>query len=793
MPALLDLRGVARALLALLLLSPIQDDIERLLERMRTGELAERDEAQKALQAKGEAARAALEKAARHSDADFAGRATRLMEILDIRKLVTPALEKVVPDAAERLAAGSDAEWAAVFLKAARREEPPPAGDLAPLVQRALRGAGDDEHWVIRYIGHLGIRSAIPDLVGRLRSSRVGMVAATSLREMRAKEALPEARRMLEDRDADVRARAIGIVREYYSFEDMPAVRRLLEDAEPGVRNAALLAVGWTGDSEALPGVVKRLSDDDSTVRMMAIVVMLWIRGSSHAARLIPLLKDPDAMVRSHAIEALGQFREASCAAAVAACLDDESERVRAKACLALGRLQSRGLEARVRARLADESFWVRNEAALTLGRIGSPEDARALAIIALKDSEDRHAAIRGLVLMGGETAVQTVARIVAGGEAPDALVLALQERPAKEFVAPLAKLAGDAKSRAAAVRALMALRAPEALEGARMLATSGEAVDRMVAASAMTLLDPAACRAELQKLAGDPRDEVAAVALRGVVAGGGQEAVDAVKASMKRPLDAAQVSERLAMLADLAARTEVPLIAGHLKHPQDVKAAALWALARLGASTELAAVRHAAREGPAHDRTAAVRALAILGDESSAALVEELLDDNEVREAAAFALGILKPTSGKLETALTDPDVSVRAAAARALARRGNGQAIAVALDLCKRRKSSTVWLGPRDLVDRLARTPLSEAIKGPGRRVLARLAEVAGLKADIPGGVADSEVSYHFTSMDCRTVLEAIEACVIEEDFDVVLEEGRLRVLPRSDAIESARKTLK
>src|SRR4051812_16791112 len=102
---------------ALLLALALQDPTPRaLVEKLRSEDPAERDEAARKLKAIGRPAVRDLEEAARDRDVDVSSRAKRIIRVIGVAEKLTPALKTALPGIEERLA--SDGEtWTTEFLK----------------------------------------------------------------------------------------------------------------------------------------------------------------------------------------------------------------------------------------------------------------------------------------------------------------------------------------------------------------------------------------------------------------------------------------------------------------------------------------------------------------------------------------------------------------------------------------------------------------------------------------------------------------------------------------------------
>lgn len=177
-------------------------EVSRLIEKLRSQTIEERDEAFRRLKALGKAATAELQKAASSGDGELAARAKHLLRILEVRELLTPRLREAAPELEDRLAAGdneacleilrdfnsNDPEKSAKY-KALRRE------DLEVLAAPAVRGAGNDpgkQEEACLLIWRHQLKSGVPEVAKLLNDEqfqkKIGAVmdvfCAGNLREL---------------------------------------------------------------------------------------------------------------------------------------------------------------------------------------------------------------------------------------------------------------------------------------------------------------------------------------------------------------------------------------------------------------------------------------------------------------------------------------------------------------------------------------------------------------------------------------------------------------------------------
>src|SRR5258705_11828955 len=105
----------------------VQDDAavktRELIDRLRSENIAVREEATNELKRLGEVAKPELERAAKDPDAELASRAKYLLRRLHLSAKLTSNLLKAVPEAADRLAGGDGSAWTEVLQQATAYDE----------------------------------------------------------------------------------------------------------------------------------------------------------------------------------------------------------------------------------------------------------------------------------------------------------------------------------------------------------------------------------------------------------------------------------------------------------------------------------------------------------------------------------------------------------------------------------------------------------------------------------------------------------------------------------------------
>ena len=209
-------------MLLLLSLFLLQDDPAALIEKLRSDNVEVREAASTRLKELGDAAKPALERAEKDADSEVAARASYLLRFLRLRTELTPALQKAIPDAVDRLA-GNTAAWAEVFLEAAAVEGERKThrditrADLEGLVVPALRGA-----------------------IARLDKIKVCRMASA----WRLKSAAPEMRKLTNDPDVEVRRMSLVWLSQLGVPEAGEAFADRLNDDNDSIRQLATSMIG---------------------------------------------------------------------------------------------------------------------------------------------------------------------------------------------------------------------------------------------------------------------------------------------------------------------------------------------------------------------------------------------------------------------------------------------------------------------------------------------------------------------------------------------------------------------
>lgn len=254
---------------------------------------------------------------------------------------------------------------------------------------------------------------------GTATVSEAGPAATVDpMAEVRAKELIPALRQLARDRNADVRSSAVLSLGKFAGVEATSLVMAGLRDPERVVRESALLALGFRGEAIGSPAIQRFLEDRNEDVRTRAVAaaalglsgdsscgavlsqVLLDRReeadlraacaaalgllpGDAHREALDAVIRDrrQSAGLRAVATVSMAKIGVASDASTFITLLGEKDEEVRRSAAIALGALDYRGPAERMRDAARDRmSRWATNS--------GS-DDARAAMDAEIRELED--------------------------------------------------------------------------------------------------------------------------------------------------------------------------------------------------------------------------------------------------------------------------------------------------------------------------------------------------------------------------------------------------------------------
>ncbi|HEX4418037.1 MAG TPA: HEAT repeat domain-containing protein [Kofleriaceae bacterium] len=582
------------------------------------------------------------------------------------RRVLVELYLRYVPRLVERETHGSDE------VKQAARAELVRIGGhgLQPLLE-ALRDEKEvsQQRVAVAVLGHLGNKGAAEPLVHMARvepakDRRVGTFQ--------------------ENTDRDVRVDALVAAGRLGDPAVLGDVLPLMTNGEAAMREAATFTLGRSGDKRAVAPLLKALDDNRPSVQALACLGLAQIDDPRAGAALIKQLADArrhDA-VRAACAYAIGARKIAAGEPALLDALADNRGEAQRLSAWALGQLgDPRALGPLIRAYFAraghsdDELVWA-------IGRTSAPGAPGGVPASALSgfgefplragkyNLDEAVARLPGALAKpagGPRLVVEHADDIASGlgdalGEHRDVIVAALSDLDGGTAQISLGALApatagtgtgtgtGDAKLDAKLATIAVAIEPKVAAQ----LASEDPKV-RALAVSVLAKLDGGvvhSAEAAIAKALGDPADQVRGAAMSSV-------AVLAIRRGSAPP----------ALVAALVKTLTSPGAA-----PWGDRRTAALALGRLGEQGDPAALIRAAGDTSSFVREAVATALAAApgapgGLDASLALSHD--DVPQVRAAAARSLGLLKDSRAQQRRGelATDPDATVRAAAAAATA----------------------------------------------------------------------------------------------------------------------------
>lgn len=591
------------ALLLVLLLGQAAQ-VDRLVERLRSEKVEEREEAERELILLGRPALPALEKAARDADPEVADRAKRAIGRVPLVERLTPALERAMPGLRRRLCGPQEHAWTEALLEAGRQEgtrrRHPELSreDLDALAASAVRAAFSTE------------LPAICGIVGGWRLESAG----------------PELVRRLEEKDRNLQSKAAWTLYALGSREALPAiVRRLGAETEKTWKSHWLNGLGRLGDRNAVPVILEYADQVDWHVRGSVYRELLWLEAEEAAPAILSAMRggldagtgldllsklapgevvpgllrgflDEREEARERAIYNLFQYRSRVAVHELLKLLSHADPDVRVGAVRALQALRHREAIAELRRALVEDSAAVRRAAASALASFGLRDGVPELAMM-LRSEKHRTAGASGLVLLGDREAVPTLLGMLREGEL-----------------------------RGWSAEKLARLGVQEAVPGIFDLARSAEANERSDAAYALVALRPPGYERVLDALVKDGNSVVRSNAIHACSRAGEKSIVPALQALRKGDDEEARHAALLG-LSDLLGREVVPDLIAELEDGRSwIVSQACEALLELGAGESVAPLRALLRSPDDSIRRSAARVLAGFGDrEGAAAVVREM------------------------------------------------------------------------------------------------------------------------------------------------------------------------
>lgn len=402
---------------------------------------------------------------------DPAERTAAYDQLRDQGEGARPWLEKAVRDPDSEVSSR-----AGTLLRRINLQKELPRGTPIPTPEALDHlSRGEDPEWVSIYLNVSKLEPRSSDIRRWLeRYSSLAFRSATTAEEKKSlcdaldgadRNALGEVLKLLRDEGDGVRDRAAQILGNHSAYEKEEELTALLRDPLPATRIAAAQALENIFAQDAQPLLEPLIADPSPEVRRAVLSSIygsyLWgSRAGDIRARTVkrfsPLLKDPDEDIRALAASRLGEGGDREGVLPLLSALKDPEPHVRALSCEALGTLGAAeaapGLLDCLR---KDTSPQVRRSAAAALGQVAAPGATAELLRDALDLKED--VTVRGAAL-GALAAIKAPEALEAGrsllGDEQSAIwmsavqvVLALGDRPSAGVLATMLKDKTESKA----------------------------------------------------------------------------------------------------------------------------------------------------------------------------------------------------------------------------------------------------------------------------------------------------------------------------------------------------------
>ena len=302
--------------------------------------------------------------------------------------------------------------------------------------------------------------------------------AIKALGEMRAAEAVPVLRRLLDDEESQGIEAELLTALAQIGGEGLEAVGQRLSEGTPAERRRAAAVLGHVGGEEAVSLLGRTVLDEDAEVRSTGLKALGAAATSGYFKLVLISFRDPVAQVRNAAIEAAARLadsrHDSELTEQLTPLLDDPDPLVRATTIRTLTDLASRHplppeLPEQIRLRLSDGEPSVAAAACHFLAEHRTPRAEEELLRLATRDDRGIHLRQQAILALGssygdGEKTVDILSRAIdsdeqlirkealtalmklATSDAPVAdtalqtVISTLERRPEKESPAP----AGD-------------------------------------------------------------------------------------------------------------------------------------------------------------------------------------------------------------------------------------------------------------------------------------------------------------------------------------------------------------
>lgn len=548
--------------------------------------------------------------------------------------------------------------------------------------------------------------------------------------------AMPEILKFFDEADEDLWFTAMEAVRQHPDAKGTQRLRDLTRDEIPERRRLAIDCLMDLDLKDAAPDAARLIADPDPSVRAVAASALARLKGREAAGELVPLLRDEDGSVRKSAVYGL-----------MAIYAREEA-----------GRLV--GL-------LRDSDAEVRRAAAWTLGNLGHREAIPQLMPLLEEEIRNRCAAIGALRMLRATEAV------------PRALKL-LEDVPEESGISILFELLIDLGPGETRERAVQLLNH----ENSRIRVTALQLLGRVGDAKAHPEI--------LKRL----KDDDVYVRYEAAWAAGRLGIREAIPDLLKllNAKEGPHRSEVIMALASLDAKEAIPGIVACLKD-EDKSEDAMWALAALKARDAAKAIAEFLKDKRQSTRMQAMQALVRLEGREAIPRILPLLDDEEfsICEATIEGLAELEAwdLARRVALCLDDRIAEVRAAAAGFLARAGSREGVTALLE---DEEDADLWvlnaLRRPEVWKRLQRVKVTGKRFGTPLRKIRAMAKEAGMDVEVvagPWGDGERRLDREWGTSELDRPTPLLDAIWWElpQEYELILESDRIRLIPREEAL--------
>lgn len=209
-------------------------------------------------------------------------------------------------------------------------------------------------------------------------NSRDRMVALASLRDVSAQEAAPLIKKVLNDKNLQIRSMAVFALGIKPNDESFPILVKLLEtDPDYGIRADAAGALGYLEDQRAFEFLVRAFYEDtDWLVRFSAAVSLGNLKDPRAHDVLVEALASDEVVLQQAAIAAIGEIGDLSALDDILNFAQSPDWLVRQRLAEALGYLPSDKTESALRYLEKDPHFQVSESATISLQRLADRPSA---------------------------------------------------------------------------------------------------------------------------------------------------------------------------------------------------------------------------------------------------------------------------------------------------------------------------------------------------------------------------------------------------------------------------------